>query len=103
MKKADIIINLILVPLDFILLWAAALSAYYFRFSETVASYRPVFYEMPILNYLHLVWQVSLLGMLIFAILGFYGMQDKKLVKELPKVFIGVSFLVVVLILFIFL
>jgi exopolysaccharide biosynthesis polyprenyl glycosylphosphotransferase len=103
MKKADIIINLILVPVDFILLWVASLSAYYVRFSETVASWRPVFYEMPFIDYLRLTWQVSLLGMLVFAVLGFYSMQDKKLVKELPKVFMGVSFLVVFLILAIFL
>jgi exopolysaccharide biosynthesis polyprenyl glycosylphosphotransferase len=103
MKKADIIINLILVPVDFILLWAASLSAYYLRFSDTVVSWRPVFFELPILDYLYLTLQVSILGMFIFAILGFYSMHNKKLVKELPKIFMGVSFLVVVLILSIFL
>jgi exopolysaccharide biosynthesis polyprenyl glycosylphosphotransferase len=103
MKKADIILNVILVPLDFVLLWSAAISAYYLRFSERVVNIRPVFYEMPFYDYVILAFQVSLVGLIIFALAGFYTMGSKKLVKELPRVFTGVSILIVFLVLAIFL
>lgn len=103
MKKADFVTNLILVPLDGVALFLAGLTAYFLRFSEIVASRFPVFYEMPLELYLSLLWKVSILGLFIFALNGFYAMRSKKLIKEIPRVFLGVSILVVFLILFIFL
>lgn len=102
MKKADFVFNLVLLPLDFILLILAALSAYFLRFSEFVAVRFPVFYEMPLRMYFPLLWKVALFGIIIFAINGFYSMKTKSLIKELPRVFAGVSLLVVLLILVIF-
>ena len=103
MKKADIILNIVLVPLDFVLLWLAAISAYYLRFSEKIVNIRPVFYEMPFYDYAIMAFQVSLVGLVIFALAGFYTMSSKKLVKELPRIFTGVSVLIVFLVLAIFL
>ncbi|MCB9802676.1 sugar transferase [Candidatus Nomurabacteria bacterium] len=102
MKKADFVLNLLLVPFDFVLLFAAGLSAYFLRFSETVASRYPVFFEIPLETYFSLLWKVAILGIIIFAFSGFYSMQSKSLIKEIPRVFTGVSFLVVFLILVIF-
>ncbi len=103
MKKADFIINIALVPIDFALIWLAGLTAYYIRFSDIVAQWRPVFYEMPLYEYYGLIFKVAILAIVIFAFLGFYIIRSKKIVKEFPKIIAGVSLVVVFLILSIFL
>jgi len=103
MKKANFVINIALVPIDFALLIAAATSAYFLRFSDSITQIRPVFYEMPFETYFGLAWKVALAGIIIFAFFNFYTMSDKKLAKELPRIFTGVSMLAVFLILAIFL
>ena len=102
MKKADFITNIVLVPLDFILLALAGISAYYLRFSESVVEIRPVFYEMPFADYLALVVRVAVFAVIVFAITGFYKMDNKKLARELPRIISGVSTVFVILILAIF-
>ena len=99
----DFLSNLVILPIDYLLLFAAGLTAYHLRFSEFVASRFPVFYEIPLSTYSSGLWLVALLGVIIFALNGFYTMHSKKLIKEIPKVFLGVSILIVFLILFIFL
>ncbi len=103
MKKIDFLSNLVILPIDYLLLFAAGMTAYHLRFSEFVASRFPVFYEIPLNTYSDGLWLVSFLGLIIFALNGFYSMHSKKLIKEIPRVFLGVSILVVFLILFIFL
>jgi len=103
MKKADFITNIALVPIDFIMLALAGISAYYLRFSDSIVEIRPVFYEMPFTDYLNLVFRVGIFGVLVFAITGFYKMGSKKLARELPRIISGVSTVFIILILTIFL
>lgn len=103
MRKPNFITNIILVPLDFCLVVLAAISAYYFRFSESISQIRPVFYELPFLDYISLVIKVALLASFIFALSGFYTMRAKKLSRQLPQIISGVSLVLVILILAIFL
>jgi exopolysaccharide biosynthesis polyprenyl glycosylphosphotransferase len=102
MKKANFIVNIALVPIDFAIVVLAALSAYFLRFSDSVAEIRPVFYEMPFSDFLNLSFKVALMAIIVFAINGFYAMQDKKLAKELPKIITGVSTVGIIIILAIF-
>ena len=103
MKKADFILNIFLVPLDFCLVFLAAISAYYFRFSDPVNAIRPVAFDLSFEHYLQLSFNVSILSVLVFALVGFYAMRSKRLIKEVPRIFFGVSMVVVFLVLFIFL
>ncbi len=103
MKKSDFITNIILLPIDYLLLVLAAISAYYFRFSFFITQFRPIFYDMAFTNYFNLTLQVSLFGILVFIFSGFYDMKSKKLVREIPRIISGVSTLIVFLILAIFL
>ena len=102
MKKADFITNIVLVPIDFILVLLSAITAYFFRFSESISQLRPVFYEIPFSEYLNLSLKVSFFAVLVFAFSGFYTMDSKKLTKEFPKILTGVSTVVIFLILAIF-
>ena len=102
MKKADFITNIVLVPIDFILVLLSAITAYFFRFSKSISQLRPVFYEIPFSEYLNLSLKVSFFAVLVFAFSGFYTMDSKKLTKEFPKILTGVSTVVIFLILAIF-
>lgn len=103
MKRPNFITNIILVPLDFALVFLAAISAYYFRFSDSITQIRPVLYEMPFWDYITLVIKVAFFAVLIFAWSGFYTMKVRKLSGQLPQIITGVSTVVVFLILAIFL
>lgn len=102
MKKANFITNLVLVPLDFIVLMLAAISAYYFRFSDSITEIRPVFYEMHFPDYLAMIIKISIFAMIVFALSGFYTIKSKKISQELPKIITGVSTVIIFLILAIF-
>lgn len=99
MKKADFITNIALVPIDYVLVFLALITAYYVRFSGYVAAIRPVVFELPFDEYLSLSWKVSLFAIIVFAFNGFYTMYSKKLIKELPKVITGVSMVLIVIVL----
>ena len=95
MKKADFITNIVLVPIDFVLVFLAAITAYYVRFSDSIREIRPIIFELPFDDYVSLSWKVSLLAIVVFAFNGFYSMKSKKLIKELPQVATGVSMVLI--------
>jgi hypothetical protein len=64
MKKADFILNIFLVPLDFGLVFLAGLSAYYFRFSEQISAIRPVVFDLSFEHYLQLSFNALFLSVL---------------------------------------
>ncbi len=103
MKKSDFVTNIILLPIDYLLLISAAITAYYFRFSSFVTQFRPIFYDISFSDYLGLALEVSLFGIVVFIFSGFYHIKPKKLVREIPRIVSGVSTLIVFLILAIFL
>ena len=102
MKKANFIVNIALVPIDFIVVFLGALSAYFLRFSESIEEIRPVFYEMPFSDFVNLALEMAVLAVIVFAFNGFYAMQDKKLARELTKIVTGVSTMGVIVVLAIF-
>ncbi len=102
MKKADFIINVALVPIDYITVVLAAISAYYIRFSAGVIQIRPANFELVFVEYFHIILQIALLAILVFSFSGFYAMRPKKMANELPRIISGVSTTVIFLILAIF-
>lgn len=102
MKKANFVVNIALVPIDFAIVILAALSAYFLRFSEFVKDIRPVIFELPFNEFIDLVFRVAFLAVVVFAANGFYAMRDKKLAKELPQIITGVSTVLIIIVLMIF-
>lgn len=102
MKKANFITSIILVPLDYILVVLAAISAYYLRFSDSVTQIRPIFYELPFISYLEVVFSVGALATVVFIFSGFYAMRSRKISQQLPQIITGVSTVVIFLIIAIF-
>lgn len=102
MKKANFIISIALIPIDFTLVLLAGISAYYFRFSGTITEVRPVVFELPFSHYFEIILRVGILAIVIFASYGFYTMENKKLLKEFRRIIAAVSMLIVILVMLIF-
>ena len=72
MKKSELLFTALLVPLDYFLVFAAALTARDLRF-RAFAGLRPVIYEIPLPQYLAFSAVVAAVFVLCFAIAGLYA------------------------------
>lgn len=103
MKKSELIFSAILVPLDWMMLIAAGLTAYGLRFHPTVVDIRPVIFELPFADYIKIVVLVATIWLVIFALSGLYRIESSRgIINEIIRVVLGCStgFLAVVLYIF---
>lgn len=102
MKKTDLFFSFILVPLDFILLFLAGLSAYFIRFSRFTTEIRPIIFDLPFSEYLKIVVFIAILWIVIFAISSLYSIEGRRLSQEINKIFLACSagFVLVVILIF---
>ena len=92
MKKIESIFSIMLVPLDFVLLILAGISAYNLRYSTWSASIRPIIFNLPYNNFIQSLLVISLLWMIILAVSGLYHVRGVlKLATELRKIFFACS------------
>jgi exopolysaccharide biosynthesis polyprenyl glycosylphosphotransferase len=91
MKKTELAFTAVLVPLDLLLVFAAALTAYFLRFGW-LASLRPVIYEMPFGDYLLYAAVSSAVFILAFAFSGLYAASGPRRIRiELSRIFLACS------------
>ncbi len=105
MKKSELVFGALLVPVDFIMMILAGLSAYFLRVSPFIAKWRPVLFalNLPLERYFVLVLAVSCLGVIIFAVSGLYKIAaQKNLVKDFFQIIVAVSTTILVVIIYIF-
>jgi len=99
MKKSQLFLSTIMLPLDFIAVVLAGLSAYSIRFSGRI----PVIFQMPWNKYFNSVLIVALMWMAVFIFSGLYAFnQSRKLRQQIKRVLIGCSLGFVVIIIYIF-
>jgi len=104
MKKFELLFTIILLPLDFLMIVIAALTAYYLRVGSFVTEIRPVIYTLTLSEYLSYSLLVSLGCLFIFALAGLYAIQTgRKFSQEFSKIFFTCSTAVLVIIVAIFL
>lgn len=101
MKKSELAFSALLVPIDFAVLLAAGLLAYYIRFT-TISGLRPVTEVIAFKSYLNILFVIAALWIAIFAISGLYTIRStRRAVDEMTKIFLacstGVLFLIVVI------
>lgn len=93
MKRAgaELFFNVILVPVDYLMLILAGLLAYFLRF-QTFAAIRPIVFELPFKEYLWALLLIALGWLLIFALAGLYtiGGRRKKF-DEFKKILLASS------------
>jgi len=94
MKKAETIFTVALVPIDYLMMVGAGLAAYFLRTSDLVAIGRPVLFgiNLPLEKYLWLVFSMSLLMIIIFALSGLYRIRRANgILEDLMHIVISVS------------
>lgn len=92
MKKIESFFSIVLVPLDFVLLIAAGISAYNLRFSSWSENIRPIIFNLPFNEFFKSLLIISFLWLLMMAISGLYNIRGaSKLAQELRKIFFACS------------
>lgn len=80
------------VPIDFLMIICAAITAYGLRFLPAVAAIRPVMFQLPVADYTRLASIVALGWVILFAILGLYVPDpNRKLGAEIVRIMMGSS------------
>lgn len=88
MKKIETFFSVLLIPVDFVLLILAGLSAYRLRFSDWWVTVRPVIFNLPFSEYFSSLVFVAALWIIIFALSGLYSIRSsRKSAQEISKIF----------------
>ncbi len=103
MKKSELFFSVLLLPIDFLMVALAGLSAYYLRFSELSTDIRPVIFNLPVVEYIQVLSVMSLIWLVIFSFAGLYNLRELGSLKtELKRVVLGCSLGLVAVVIVIF-
>jgi len=105
MKKSELIFSFLLVPLDFLMIILAGVSAYYLRFTALATEIRPVIFSLPFGEYFQILLLIALAWVIIFALAGLYRIKGlKSLSREIYSVILACStgLMLIVVLIFIF-
>jgi exopolysaccharide biosynthesis polyprenyl glycosylphosphotransferase len=92
MKKVESFFSVLFVPVDFVLLVLAGLSAYYLRFSSWSVSVRPAIFNLPLAGYFKSLLLIAVLWLIILVLTGLYQIKNAdRQDQELRKIFFGCS------------
>ncbi|PLX28401.1 hypothetical protein C0581_02630 [Candidatus Parcubacteria bacterium] len=92
MKRSEVILMVLQVPLDFLMLILAGISAYYLRFTDWAIDMKPVVFEMSIFEFMDVMIWVALGWIVIFAILNLYSIDpNRKFARDLARVVFACS------------
>ncbi|MDO8622472.1 MAG: sugar transferase [bacterium] len=91
MKRSELTISVLLVPLDYAALLGTAVLAYFIRF-ESVAEFRPIRFFLPFPEFLRLAAVVALAWIAVFAFAGLYATTARRSWRsEFARIFLGTS------------
>ncbi len=92
MKKNDLTFSAILVPLDYVMLIAAATAAYFLRYVSWIQTIRPVIFNLEFNQYFNYVCLIAVGWLVIFIIAGLYQIKGPtKIFDEVGKIFLACS------------
>ncbi|HPY99360.1 MAG TPA: sugar transferase [bacterium] len=92
MKKPELFFSFLLVPLDYVLVVLAAISAYHLRFSSLSTDIRPVIFNLSFDKYLELSAIIALVWILVFAFSGLYNIRrPDNVARELARIILACS------------
>ncbi|MDP2684550.1 MAG: sugar transferase [bacterium] len=87
MKRSELFITVLQLPVDYLLLLLAGVSAYYLRFSNWAIEWKPILFDISLPDYVATVLPVAIVWIVIFAFAGLYSTDpNRKLLPELQKV-----------------
>ena len=86
MKRSELTMTILQVPVDFLLLLLSGISAYALRFSEWAIALKPVAFAITLPQYINLIFPIALVWVVIFALAGLYSTDpNRKLLPDLQK------------------
>ena len=92
MKRSEIFLMVIQVPVDFLMLILAGISAYFLRFTGWAVALKPILFELTLADFLNIVMLVGFGWLVIFAITGLYSTNpNRKLARDLTRVLLACS------------
>ncbi len=92
MKKTEILLMVLQVPVDLFMLLLAGLSAYYARFSDWALALRPVMFELDLSEFMGIVFWMATVWLLIFAMVGLYSPNpNRRFSNILNRIFVACS------------
>lgn len=92
MKRSEIILMIAQVPVDFVFLLLAVITAYSIRFTDWAVELKPVLFTLSLQEFLGIAYPVMIVWLLIFAFFGLYSTdQNRKLGGDLARVFFACS------------
>ena len=92
MKKSELVFNALLVPIDFLMVILAGVLAYSLRFNVEFSNLRPIVFDLPFKSFMEIVFAVSPVFIISFALIGLYNMKSVgKLWREISQIMVGVS------------
>lgn len=102
MKRFQLFLMVIQVPLDFFLLLGAGISAYFLRFTSWATDIKSVTFALSLTEFIHRASWFALLSLVFFAILGLYHPNpNRKLGTDIVRIFLALSSCVAVVALYI--
>ena len=92
MKRSELLFSTVTLPLDYLTLILAALSAYFLRYLPVIQNIRPVVFDLPFKEYLWLSSVIAFGWILIFALTGLYAIGGtRKISEEISRIFVACS------------
>ena len=93
MKKSELTFSVILVPLDYIMILLAGMSAYFLRYSQFYQeNIREIVFDLPFGGYFATILGVGIFWVGIFALTGLYTIGiRRKFIDEFSKIFVSCS------------
>lgn len=89
MRRIDLTFTALLVPLDFLALLAAAITAYLLRFSPFLVAIRPILTNISLSQWLTTSVGFVVIWMLLFAIAGLYVLHTRRAWGELARIILA--------------
>ncbi|MDD5489755.1 MAG: sugar transferase [Candidatus Moranbacteria bacterium] len=102
MKKSELFFAILLVPVDFLMIIAAAVLAFWFRFTPSIIEIKPVLFDFPFESYLKVALFVAPFFLLVFALEGLYSLKStrvfwKEFFRIVFSVTVGITFVVLLI------
>jgi exopolysaccharide biosynthesis polyprenyl glycosylphosphotransferase len=92
MKRLELFFSFILVPLDYLAIILAAVTAYYLRFSDFFKGLRPTILNLHFETFLNISLLMAFFWVIIFSLAGLYNIRSaRKLVPEVYRVVLACS------------
>ncbi|MFH0923320.1 MAG: sugar transferase [Candidatus Falkowbacteria bacterium] len=104
MKRSELFFSFLLVPLDFLMIVLAGVSAYYIRYAQFFQELRPVIFNLQFGGYIKIVLLIAALWLIIFAFTGLYNIKgSRRLAQEIFRVILACStgFMLIVILIFV--